>query len=214
MMHHPDHIICFVPNLEEAYDFFEETWGVRPQFGGQHPNRGSHNALLSLGETCYLEIIAPDPTQPTPAEPRSFGMDQLSKPKLVTWAVTSTAIDRSVQYAKDHGYDPGKVYDGARARGDGSMMHWKLTRRPEAVLGTNPLGDWLVPFLIDWGQTTHPAQNNPKGCTLVEVKAFHPDPVRVQKLMNAMQVVCAISYGETPQLTAVIQTPNGLVELR
>ena len=117
-MHNPDHIIYFVPDLKSAFDQFEANWGVRPQFGGQHPGRGSHNALLSLSNNSYLEIIAPDPTQPTPPQPRSFGMDMLTEAKLVTWAVTSTDIAGSANQSTLNGYDPGPVFDGARARSD------------------------------------------------------------------------------------------------
>ena len=212
--HSPDHIIYFVPNLEEAYDHFESLLGVRPIFGGQHPGRGSHNALLSLGERCYLEIIAPDPTQPTPPNPRSFGMDHLSDAKLLHWAVTSSNIEASASAAKSAGYDPGEIFDGSRSRSDGVLMAWKLTRRPEAVLGKNPPGDWLVPFLIDWGQTPHPAQNNPAGCQLVAVKAIHPEPAGIEAMLEALGVECHVSRGEQAQLIAIIDTPSGRVELR
>ncbi len=213
-MHLPDHIIYFVPDLAEATDYFESTWGVRPKFGGQHPGRGSHNALLSLGDSTYLEIIAPDPTQPTPPQPRSFGMDRLSKAKLVTWAVTSTDINQSIQNATGAGYDPGPAYDGARARSDGSMMNWKLTRRDEAITGDNPPGNWLIPFLIDWGNTPHPAKNNPTGCTLVSVRATHPEPEPVRHMLATLGVDCPVEKGDSVQLIATVDTPKGLLELK
>ena len=55
----------------------ETLTGVRPSYGGAHPGLGTHNALLSLGHHSYLEIIAPDPNQPTPPRPRPFGLDEL-----------------------------------------------------------------------------------------------------------------------------------------
>lgn len=211
--HHPDHIVYFVPDLEKAYDMFETNWGVRPKFGGQHVGRGSHNALLSLGNNSYIEIIAPDPNQPTPPNPRSFGMDALSEPRLVTWAVGTTDIEAAVQHAIAAGYDPGPVLPSSRLRSDGFLMEWKLTRSAEAAAGTTPKGDWLIPFLIDWGQTPHPSNNNPTGCTLLEVKATHPDPKLIRKMLAALQVECAVEKGEQAQLIVVIDTPNGRVEL-
>lgn len=213
MKHFPDHIIYFVPDLQQAYGFFENLLGVRPVFGGQHPGRGSHNALLSLGDSCYLEIIAPDPTQPAPPNPRSFGMDSLKAPKLLHWAVTSLNIHASVTGAKAAGYDPGAVHDGSRTRSDGFLMEWKLTRRPEAVLGINPPGDWLVPFLIDWGQTPHPAKNNPAGCNMIGIQAIHPDPESIAVMLTALGVDCPVKQGKNPQLIATLDTPNGLVQL-
>ena len=211
--HQPDHIVYFVPDLDKAYDMFETNWGVRPKFGGQHVGRGSHNALLSLGNGSYIEIIAPDPTQPTPPNARSFGMDSLSEAKLVTWAVGTTHIEASVSQAQSAGYDPGAILPSSRLRSDGVLMQCKLTRSPEAAAGTTPKGDWLIPFLIDWGNTPHPSNNNPTGCTLLEVKATHPNPESIRKMLAAIQVECAVEKGDKAQLIAIVDTPNGRMVL-
>ena len=58
--------------------------GAQPAMGGSHPGRGTRNALLSLGEDRYLEVIGPDPEQPVPAQPL-FGINERMQPRLVTW---------------------------------------------------------------------------------------------------------------------------------
>jgi hypothetical protein len=56
-----DHLIFAVPELEDGVAEIEARFGVRAEGGGQHVGQGTHNKLLALGPTTYLEIIAPLP---------------------------------------------------------------------------------------------------------------------------------------------------------
>jgi len=60
MINKIDHIVLAVPNLEEGILWLEKKLGVRPAYGGQHLTEGTHNALLNLGNNCYLELLAID----------------------------------------------------------------------------------------------------------------------------------------------------------
>ena len=55
-----DHIVYTVPNLEKAIDWFAEISGIRPAFGGYHTTQGTKNAVVNLGNSCYLELLAAD----------------------------------------------------------------------------------------------------------------------------------------------------------
>lgn len=208
-----DHIIYTVPDLEIGIDIIENLFDERPYFGGQHLGKGSHNALLSLGEDVYLEIIAPDPNQPEPALPRSFALDKRTKPQLATWAASTINMEQTVLQAREAGYDPGDLVDGGRKREDGVQLKWRSTKRPESIQGTTPPGDWLIPFLIDWGNTPHPAQARPSRCRLISLAATHPEPQAVQVMLHALGLEMDITESERIGLIAVIESPNGRVEL-
>ena len=55
-----DHIVYTVPNLEKAMDWFTEISGIQPAFGGYHTTQGTKNAVVNLGNSCYLELLAAD----------------------------------------------------------------------------------------------------------------------------------------------------------
>ena len=73
---------------------------------------GTRNALLSLGPGTYLEIIGPDPEQPTPAQPRPFGIDDLKEPRLVTWAAKGKELE---QFASEAGRGGVKLGEAGKA---------------------------------------------------------------------------------------------------
>jgi hypothetical protein len=197
-----------VTDLAAAVEEFAARTGVRPTPGGRHPGRGTHNALAALGTDRYLEIIAPDPAQPAPPGPRPFGLDRLMAPRLVTWAVKAPDLDARVGRARAAGYDPGPVQAMGRDRPDGVRLDWRLVRAAE------PPGDGLVPFLIDWGATPHPAATAASGCTLVSLRGEHPAPETILPLLAAIGVALPISRGSAPALIATLDTPRGGLELR
>lgn len=205
-----DHLVYAVPNLDAAVERIAAEWGVRPAIGGQHPN-GTHNALLALGPHTYLEIIAPDPAQPNPPRPRSFGIDERpGDTRLVTWAAATSDLDATHAAALAQGYDPGEVMNGSRLRPDGVKIAWRSTR----LVGWPPPGDGIVPFLIEWGEgTPHPASDSPTGCTLVSLRAEHPDPASIRPMLAALGLDVSVTQGSAPALFAVIDTPQGRVEL-
>ncbi|MEE8338088.1 MAG: VOC family protein [Dehalococcoidia bacterium] len=202
-----DHLVYAAPDLDAAVDELERRLGVRAAPGGRHPARGTYNALLSLGDGAYLEIIAPDPQQPDPDASRSFAVDQLDAPLLRTWAAKAPDIEQRVARARAAGYDPGDPRAMSRERPDGVTLSWQLTA------SGLPAGGWLVPFLIDWGDSPHPAGSAPEGVTVESLRAEHPQPETVRPLLDALEVELDVTTGPAPRLVARLNTPRGLVEL-
>ncbi len=71
----------------------------------------------------------------------------------------------------------------------------------------------MVPFLIDWGQTPHPALSAPRGAILKGLRAEHPEPERVQRALAALDLALPVRGGPSPALIALLNTPKGAVEL-
>ena len=201
-----DHLVYAAPDLTAAVAEIEERFGVRAQAGGQHIGLGTHNALLALGAQTYLEIIAPDPGQPEPPVPRPFGVDAVSRGGLVSWALACDDIDAAVAGARSHGYDPGEVADGQRAAPTGTVLRWRLTHN--AVAGS------LIPFLISWGDTEHPARSAPQGLILEAFHAEHPDPPSLAPLLTALGADVEIRPAASAALVARLSGPNGSKVLR
>jgi len=202
-----DHLVYAVPDLAAGVAAVAALLGIAPSPGGPHPGLGTRNFLVSLGESCYLEIIGPDPEQAEPARPRPFGLDRLTGGRLITWAIHDHGLERRVEGARAKGFDPGPILPMSRQSPAG-LIEWRLTLRPE------PGGDGLVPFVIDWGKTPSPATTSARGCTLRALRAEHPDPASVQAMLGALGVELEVARGAAPVLVARIATPRGEVELR
>ncbi len=207
MIDRVDHLIYATPDLTAGIEQIEELLGVRPDLGGQHPDYGTRNALLALGDETYLEIIAPDREQPEPIRPRLFGMDELEGPVLVTWAAKATDLDRLTEAAGVSGTRLGDVKVGGRRQPDGTFLSWRIT---DPYM---PREGGLVPFFIDWGDTPHPAAGTVKGGELLGVRAEHPEPDRVAGVLADLGLVLPVALG-APTLIATIATRDGTIELR
>ncbi len=88
-----DHIVFTVFNLESAIDRIEMQLGARPLFGGFHKTQGTKNALLDLGDQCYLELLAADNTNADILPPRWMGVDALTEEKITRWAIKSNNLE-------------------------------------------------------------------------------------------------------------------------
>jgi hypothetical protein len=203
-----DHLVYAVPDLQAGIDHIDMLLGVRATPGGQHPGVGTRNALVSLAPAAYLEIIGPDPEQPAPAQPRTFGIDSLKTPRLVTWAAKSSSLESLVRAAASHGITFGEVSAGSRRTPGGTLLQWRYTS-PRTVIA-----DGLVPFFIDWGTTPHPASMAAAGATLVALRAEHPDADRVREQLTQLGLDLPVTKGPSPALVATVQSPRGKVELR
>src|SRR5579871_6174839 len=99
-----DHITVAADSLRAGVAYAEAILGLSIPVGGAHPLMGTHNHLLRLGDTLFLEIIAPDPAAPPPSRPRWFALDDPKQraalavsPRLATWVVATKDIETSLR---------------------------------------------------------------------------------------------------------------------
>ena len=203
-----DHLVWATPDLEAGVREIERLTGVRASPGGKHPSWATHNALLSLGPGIYLELLAPDPSAPPPSKARPFGLDQLSAPRLVTWAAQEADLEGRLAALAMAGTDLGEILSGGRVRPDGVALAWRLTS-PRAMLEGG-----VVPFLIDWGSSPHPSTTAAPGLTLVALELGHPEPDKLRQLLEPFGVDLSIRKSPQSALVATLDSPRGRVELR
>ena len=203
-----DHILLGCNDLERGIAFVYQHTGVRAAFGGVHPGAGTQNALLSLGESRYLEIIAPDPKQPSSVDSRNLKA-LTDDPVLVGWAVHRADIDAFAVRLKKQGFVIEGPMPGSRKRPDGRVLTWKVMR-----LKDDPTQ--LLPFFIEWsGDSIHPSVDSPQGCRLMRFEAFAPDADAraVSGQVKALDLDLPLAEGGNSLLVATIAGPKGQLEV-
>jgi hypothetical protein len=202
-----DHIIWAVSDLDKGIAFIEEKTGVRAVIGGVHPGRGTRNALISLGERRYLEILSTDPAQPDAKNQNVDFVKSLTEPRILGWAAGTrdiAAVEKGIRDAKIEMMGP---EPGSRNKPDGTTLKWK-----SMYVGGHD--GTVVPFVIEWSKdSTHPSEDSPKGATLRKLQLVHPKPGDVNPFLEAMGLSIRATKGPQPKITAVLDSPKGQVVL-
>ncbi|MDV7145258.1 VOC family protein [Tropicimonas sp. TH_r6] len=192
-----DHLAVSCETLEGGVAALEATLGVPLGTGGQHPHFGTHNRLLSLGGTEYLEVIAIDPSAPPPGRPRWFDLDSFSgRPRLTNW-ILRCADMTTAQEALGAGIGvPIALSRGA--------YRWQMAVPEDGRL---PF-DNCQPAVIQW-ESDHPAPMlEDNGCRLAELVISHPDAESLRDRLQLADPRFRFETGPTG-IHAVIDTPKG-----
>lgn len=209
-----DHLVIGAATLADGVAYIEETLGVTLPFGGEHPRMGTHNHLMQLSPTTFLEIIAINPTAPAPARPRWFGLDDpyvraaLQKtPRLLTWVVNTQEL------ATLHGQsqvDLGEIMPQVRGE-----LEWLITIPRDGHL----LGAGLFPTVIQWQVEGHPARAMADlGCSLTALNLYHPYSEWLTNVLTAigadhLVTIHPLPSNATPYMAAEFMTPTGVQRL-
>jgi len=203
--HGIDHVIVAINDLDRGIAKFEELTGVKPVVGGEHPGRGTHNALVSVGDHTYLELIAPrknlDP------EERKLSENLLAYEDLtpIGWAVTTSDPERSKEIVSGLGFPVGPIRDGSRVKPDGTKLEWRTFAIRE--------GFTIVPFFINWGASSpHPSGTSPKGAELTGFSIWSPEPDKLSSLVKKLGLDVSVEKGDE-RIRLELNSPKGKVVL-
>jgi hypothetical protein len=202
-----DHLVIGARTLEEGAAYVEQQLGTRPGKGGVHEGLGTHNMLLGLGKDCYLEVIAADPDQPQPAQPRLFDLDDPgvrlmleAEPRLIAWVARTPVLEAVVTRLGAH--HAGEIRPMKRGR-----LSWRMASPPQNQDMAN-----LIPALIQWDDGKGAAAKLPdSGIRLRTLEAEHPDVDALRQALAARGLDDAMKLRRSPhaRLLARFDLPGG-----
>lgn len=203
-----DHLVYATTDLDATVAEMAERLGAEPSPGGAHIGLGTRNALVNLGDGAYLELVGPDPAQPDPDQPRPFGIDDLSRPRLVAWCARPSQPLESV--AASAAWDIGPVNSMSRLRPDGVRLAWRLTF---PILDRAGIG--ILPFFIDWLDSPHPTGGLHQPIRLVSLHIESADAERLADRLASCGEAERIELlpGDRTRLSALLDTPRGPLQL-
>jgi hypothetical protein len=202
-----DHILLGVPDVDSAVDDFERVTGVRPVAGGEHPAFGTANALVSLSDGCYFEIFGPGPG----VEGNNLGgqLAMQGERRLIAFALASSKLDVVAERVREGGFEAQGPIPGSRTTPDGDELDWQML-----LIGGHDYGAF-VPFLIDWGDSPHPATTSPTGISVERFEVHHPDAgVLGQIYRDLLGAEVETVHADHSMLDLVLDTPKGRVAFR
>ncbi|PTM39235.1 VOC family protein [Bosea sp. 124] len=207
-----DHISVVAPTLAEGVSHVRACLDLDVPFGQHHGYMGTHNHLLQLGGSVYLEIVALDPDGRAPGRSRWFGLDDRANVRAA--------------------WDEGRRLRGWVARVDGidAVLAGRETvfGRKVALPVLNPSFDFSIPedgslpldgalpSLIDRrGKPRAMATMADLGARLRSLVLEHPEPAAVSRLYRELTIDRPpdIVTGPSLRYRARIETPAGLKEL-
>lgn len=210
-----DHLVIGANTLDDGVAYVQSMLGVEIPFGGVHPTMGTHNCLMQLGASLFLEVIAIHPDNLPPSQPRWYGLDDpfvrqrlAQSPTLLTWVVNTTSIDTLMSRASFHMGHKQPV-----SRGE---LNWYFSLPEDGRL----LAGGLLPYAIEWQTTAHPAINMlDLGCHLSSLTLQHHQSAWLKQSLDSIDAlglveVVSVTDNVSPCIVATINTPAGEKILR
>jgi catechol 2,3-dioxygenase-like lactoylglutathione lyase family enzyme len=125
-----DHAVIAVRDLDQAISGYEKL-GFTVLRGGEHPRRGSVNALIVFQDGTYFELIAFP--KPVPGF-RWWEVLQKAGPGFIDFALLPANMESDLEEAKARGFQSGPIEPGGRVTAEGKRAEWQTARPPASDL--------------------------------------------------------------------------------
>ncbi len=205
-----DHVTLGTSSLQAGAAAVRDALGISMPPGGKHPDMSTHNLVVNVGESRFLELIAIDPDAPPVPRKRWFGLDDVGvkrriaeAPRGVGWVVRTDDLDRVIAAS------PVALGEGRRmSRGERS---WRLT---VTEAGSMPF-DGLVPGFIEWSPGPHPSAGMQfLGPTLEAIEMRHPEADALRdalQRLGVLNLVAVLERASTASLAYRFRMTDGSV---
>ncbi|MDC0476904.1 VOC family protein [Alphaproteobacteria bacterium] len=183
-----DHIVFGCDQLDSGTAYLEAMLAASFSIGGKHHMMATHNRLLRLQNSIYLEAISIDhdaaATTGDIGRRRWFSLDDdrtrqklAISPQPLCWVV---AVDDIHQATAKCGYNAGRI---TRVTRDG--LEWWLTIPDDGSLAESG----LLPSFIEWPNGRNPANRLPENGTILQnIILVHPNPQFITSCIDGIGI--------------------------
>lgn len=202
-----DHFVYYVKNLDDAVKHYSTLMGAHITIGGKHTSKGTHNALLKIGNKSYLEFIALDPKSTVTPNQIWMGIDKNSNEENIRWAINTDNLEKVFQTISNMTSQTIGIEEGSR-KTDAGTLRWHM------ISPLNVKKASIIPFAIDWTQSAyHPCERMTQQCSIKNI-SFHTDDLNTsEKLFSELNLQFKIIEGSEDKIELTLQCPNGTVVL-
>lgn len=201
-----DHVLLATRDLAKASRAMSERYGLRAVAGGRHPEWGTANWIVPVGDA-YLELVTV--VDERVAAQSAFGRWVARADPVVVrpigWSVRAVSLDA---VATRLGLT---VNAGSRATPSGRLLTWRLAGVEHAA------AEPILPFFIEWDENTpHPSQALGQVTNdSVAIARLHltGDPVRLRDWLDDGGGPIVVTAGAAGLSKVVLSTAAGEVSI-
>ena len=145
-MHKLDHIVLAANTLEEGTSYLENKLHIKLSNIGYHKDMGTHNRVVKISKSVYLEVISIDPNCGHLNSKRWFNLDSLKlqsqlrkSPQVIGYVIENVDI-KILKY-----YEP--FFKASRGE-----YKWKFAMpgTKASILADQSYLNGIIPSLINW----------------------------------------------------------------